>query len=227
MTEARTPSLTPFLLYLPPQSDAQLIVTEWMKKIFPSSESDEVVWINNEQQSISIEMVRDIHQTLSFAPYTATLRHVVLLDIHTASVAAQNALLKVLEEPPQRTQFWLTASTSGSVLPTISSRCQEVLVPRRGEHNISRETIELVRDIPKLSHRELVDAAEKYSDRDKASTMVMELIFLGHQHIKDNPQQFAELTRVALQTQQYLEANVNTKLAVENLLFDAKKILSS
>ena len=43
--------------------------------------------------------------------------------------SAQNALLKILEEPPEHAIFILTVSKRQAILPTISSRCRVVSVP--------------------------------------------------------------------------------------------------
>ena len=51
---------------------------------------------------------------------------VVLLDeAHSMSRDAFNALLKILEEPPERTCFILLTTEAGKILPTVASRCME------------------------------------------------------------------------------------------------------
>ena len=50
----------------------------------------------------------------------------VIQEAHRLGTLAANALLKTLEEPPERTCFILAAPTADSVLPTIASRCQVV-----------------------------------------------------------------------------------------------------
>lgn len=58
------------------------------------------------------------------APISADQRIILIERIDTASEAAQNALLKALEEPNPRQLFVLTAEDAGRVLPTIRSRAQ-------------------------------------------------------------------------------------------------------
>jgi len=56
---------------------------------------------------------------------------------------AANALLKTLEEPPERTVFILTTTSSASLLPTIVSRCQKIdfgpLPPQLAEEVIKKK----------------------------------------------------------------------------------------
>ena len=68
-----------------------------------------------------IRKIRDLAQYASMRRY-----RVVLLDeVHSASRDAFNALLKVLEEPPERTVFVLITTEQGKILPTVRSRCMQ------------------------------------------------------------------------------------------------------
>lgn len=55
-------------------------------------------------------------------------RAVLIEDAHNLSGEAQNALLKLLEEPPAATVFILSATTEDSILPTVVSRAQRINV---------------------------------------------------------------------------------------------------
>ncbi|MEW6758011.1 MAG: DNA polymerase III subunit delta' C-terminal domain-containing protein, partial [Acidobacteriota bacterium] len=77
---------------------------------------------------IVLEQVRtQVLQPLALPPYEGR-RLVLLLDPAEAlNVNSQNALLKSLEEPPPYAQFILIASNVSSLLPTVRSRCHEVV----------------------------------------------------------------------------------------------------
>ncbi|MFN2353758.1 MAG: DNA polymerase III subunit delta' [Desulfopila sp.] len=102
-----------------------------------------------EKGVIKIERVRQLTKSLSFPPYESQWRVVVLEDIHTMRPEAANSLLKTLEEPPEGNVLILTAETSKSILPTMSSRCQiipffplgleETAVILRIQHNFDAE----------------------------------------------------------------------------------------
>ncbi len=76
--------------------------------------------------TIKIAQVRALRETLSMKPYEAKRRVVIITDAHAMSPSAGNALLKILEEPPDRTILILTAPQRADLLPTIVSRCQLV-----------------------------------------------------------------------------------------------------
>ncbi len=75
---------------------------------------------------IRIDQIRDLCRILAMKPYEARLRVVIISHAQAMNPAAGNALLKVLEEPPDRTILILTAMQASDLLPTIVSRCQHI-----------------------------------------------------------------------------------------------------
>ena len=75
---------------------------------------------------IRIGQIRDLCGTLAMKPYEARLRVVIISGAQAMNPSAGNALLKVLEEPPDRTILILTALQTSDLLPTILSRCQHI-----------------------------------------------------------------------------------------------------
>lgn len=91
-----------------------------------SGHHPDIVLIAPSGPLIKIGQIRDLCRTLTMMPYEARLRVVVITDAQTMNPAASNALLKVLEEPPDRTILILTATQTSDLLPTIVSRCQQI-----------------------------------------------------------------------------------------------------
>jgi len=73
---------------------------------------------------LKVEQVRDIQRLLSLLPYEAHYRVALLLRFQEANLNSQNALLKTLEEAPQRVILLLTADSAENLLPTVTSRCE-------------------------------------------------------------------------------------------------------
>jgi DNA polymerase-3 subunit delta' len=74
--------------------------------------------------TLKVEQVRELQHSLSLVPYQAAYRVALLLRFEEAHPGAANALLKTLEEPPERVILLLTAQSVESLLPTIVSRCE-------------------------------------------------------------------------------------------------------
>jgi len=72
---------------------------------------------------IKIDQIRDIQEFVALKPI-GNYKVVIIDDAGKMNLQAQNALLKILEEPPKGVVFILIASSKGELLPTILSRCQ-------------------------------------------------------------------------------------------------------
>ena len=90
---------------------------------------------------ISVKMVRDLIDRLTEKPYEGGWRTVIIHDAEKMNEAAQNALLKTLEEPDGRTAFFLLTAHPEGLLATIRSRCRPVFMPRLSEEVIASELI--------------------------------------------------------------------------------------
>ncbi len=71
-----------------------------------------------------VENIRELIERSRFAPVQARWKVYVIDECHMLSTAAFNALLKTLEEPPEKVVFILATTDPQRVLPTILSRCQ-------------------------------------------------------------------------------------------------------
>lgn len=83
-----------------------------------------VIRMADEASTIKVEQIRELERVLSLAPYQARYRIALLLGFEKATPGAQNALLKTLEEAPQKVILLLTADSPDNLLPTIVSRCE-------------------------------------------------------------------------------------------------------
>ncbi|WP_448571033.1 DNA polymerase III subunit gamma/tau, partial [Trichothermofontia sp.] len=71
-----------------------------------------------------VDNIRELIERAQFAPVQCRYKVYVIDECHMLSTAAFNALLKTLEEPPDRVVFVLATTDPQRVLPTIISRCQ-------------------------------------------------------------------------------------------------------
>lgn len=71
-----------------------------------------------------VDNIRELIERAQFAPVQCRYKVYIIDEVHMLSTAAFNALLKTLEEPPDRVVFVLATTDPQRVLPTIISRCQ-------------------------------------------------------------------------------------------------------
>jgi len=79
--------------------------------------------------TIPVDDIRSIKKGIFDAPFLSPYKIFIIEEAESMSPGAQNALLKILEEPPQHAIFILTVSKRQAILPTISSRCRVISVP--------------------------------------------------------------------------------------------------
>ena len=71
-----------------------------------------------------VDNVREIIQSAKYAPVSARFKVYIIDEVHMLSKSAANALLKLLEEPPERVKFIFATTEIRKVPVTILSRCQ-------------------------------------------------------------------------------------------------------
>ena len=79
-----------------------------------------------EKNTIPIEAVRALTSRLQLTAYEGRYKIAIIRDAHTLNPAAQNALLKTLEEPPGSAVLMLISAAPHLLLSTVRSRCQRV-----------------------------------------------------------------------------------------------------
>src|SRR5918999_4503582 len=71
-----------------------------------------------------IDEIRDLRDKVNLAPVAGRMKVYIIDEVHMLTAEAFNALLKMLEEPPEHVVFVLATTEKHKVLPTIISRCQ-------------------------------------------------------------------------------------------------------
>jgi len=71
-----------------------------------------------------IDEIRDLRDKVNLAPAAGRMKVYIIDEVHMLTAEAFNALLKMLEEPPEHVVFVLATTEKHRVLPTIISRCQ-------------------------------------------------------------------------------------------------------
>ena len=76
------------------------------------------------QGNISVEEAKDLSQKLSLKSYEGGYKVMLIWGVEKMNTAAANKILKLLEEPPEKTLFILIAEDEEQLIATIRSRCQ-------------------------------------------------------------------------------------------------------
>ena len=93
------------------------------------SDNDEDSASRQRQKPINVEQVRSANEFLHLSSHQGGMRILLVQPAEAMNVAAANALLKTLEEPPAGSLLILVSHHSARLLPTVISRCYQVRVP--------------------------------------------------------------------------------------------------
>ncbi len=107
-----------------------------------------VLGVQNKQGEIRVDDAQEILKSLALKSYEGGYKIMIVWMADKMNISASNKLLKLLEEPPEKTVFILISENEEDIIQTIRSRCQVLHFNGLSEHVISealvsRENIEL------------------------------------------------------------------------------------
>ena len=112
------------------------------RKVMEGIHPDVIVWEDPEHKTIPVKMIREVFRPDVFVMPNESERKVYLIP-QELGVEGQNALLKVIEEPPSYAVFLLMTDNPDKLLPTVRSRCRELkltaLPPELLRQTLARE----------------------------------------------------------------------------------------
>lgn len=129
-------------------------------------------------RSFKVDTVRAIRSDAYIRSQEGGYKVYLLLRADSMSAEAQNALLKILEEPPAQTVFILTCGTAQSLLQTICSRSRIITLDRQMEQNPEAEHIagEIAQALLSVSEIDLLQVtAPLIKDKDLFMSVLEQL----------------------------------------------------
>ena len=137
-------------------------ITDWRQFILENPYGSLFDWyrvlgVQNKQGEIRVEDAQEILKALSLKAYEGGHKIMIVWMADKMNISASNKLLKLLEEPTDKTVFILISENEEDLLPTIRSRCQILnftALPEKiiAEALVSRENVDL-RTATKMAHQ--------------------------------------------------------------------------
>ena len=89
-----------------------------------SGNQPDVIWVTREKASLGVDEIREqLCNTMDIKPFSSPYKIYLVPEAEKMTEAAQNALIKTIEEPPEYGIVILMTSNISALLPTIQSRC--------------------------------------------------------------------------------------------------------
>jgi DNA polymerase-3 subunit delta' len=142
--------------------------------------------------NIEIEEIRKAKERLSLKPYHNKIKALIIDDSHLMKSDAQNALLKMLEEPKGDTLIIFITPFREMLLKTIRSRAQEIKFSLVGNEEIEKYLISLgasskkAKEISLISSGQIGKAINFFEDKSKMdffNKSIEDIIFLSRSNI--------------------------------------------
>ncbi|WP_052664761.1 DNA polymerase III subunit gamma/tau [Nitriliruptor alkaliphilus] len=130
-----------------------------------------------------VDDARDLRDKALFAPASARRKVYILDEVHMASTAAFNALLKLIEEPPGHVLFAMATTDPQKVLPTILSRVQRLDLRRVAADEVGQLVQRVCENEGYTIEDAAVEAVVRAGDgsvRDTLSVLEQVLAFAGN-----------------------------------------------
>lgn len=188
-----------------------LIVGDYQKLIIKIFESlGHTKTINNPDIFVidtdySIDQIRSIKKFISTKPYNHQNKIIVIYNVDHLEIPAQNALLKILEDPGQNNYLILTTTKPNSLLATILSRTHRITVKEKKPPASGK----IIFPTGKLTDMNL--------NKDEILPFLEEQLSLHHQNLLDNPCSTTTI-KTLLKSIDMIKHNVDPFLALDYFL---------
>jgi DNA polymerase-3 subunit delta' len=197
---------------------------------------------------VRIGQIRAVQQALRLGANEGGWRAAVVADAEWLNQEAQNSLLKLLEEPPDRTCLILASASTAPLAATIRSRCQKLRFPDPGRESLRGEDVpaerrELVARWDRIRSFGLVDLmdwAETYrGNRAAAAESVQELLEVGSEWLSEEIRAAIDAGQRASRREldaykslsqcrkDLVQRNANPQMVAERALFAVRGALST
>lgn len=149
------------------------------------------IGLEKKQAIIRVAEAESLLRTMSLSSFQGGWRVIIIYLPEKMNAETANKLLKIIEEPPQKTLFFLVTEQYSAVLPTITSRCQLLRLPPLSEDEIS-SALESRKGVDK-------DKAREIAHISRGSWCRAIQILDDNQTMEEYHQQFVSLMRLGWQ----------------------------
>lgn len=181
------------------------------------------------EKAIGIEDVRKLQKNLYLKPLKSEHKALIINAYRGITIDSQNALLKILEEPPFSSFIFLLVQSENILLPTVLSRCKVIKLEGNTQSQVSKEEVEkLIDNLKSQDPGEKLKMAQDFGKTREDAISWIEDAIIG---IRENmisssgispALRALELTRIIKNLEEarvsLKNTNVNPRFILENAL---------
>ncbi|MDO8507751.1 MAG: hypothetical protein Q7S53_04255 [bacterium] len=182
--------------------------------------------------TIKIAEIRELQKSLYLKPYQASHKVAIIEDAHLMTEESANAMLKVLEEPPENSIIILTSPDKKLLPETIVSRSQIVNFGTAGVLQKTQDSEEVYADVMNILDEkpvyEKMAMVQKYSKEKPLSVEFLNVLegilreaILGKSNLGSySEKKIIGVLELVEKSREYLKSNLSCKFVLENLILN-------
>jgi DNA polymerase III delta prime subunit len=143
-----------------------------------------------EAESFGIDSARMLGEWSIMKPLLRSIK-VGLVCAESVTLDAQNALLKLLEEPKEGTYIFIVIKNIGGIVPTLLSRVQ-LLHDDEGKSNVSVDAESFLKESAK-GRLQMINAMSKISEKNEMRSLISELEKAAYEKKGNGPDEISKL----------------------------------
>ena len=182
-------------------------------------------------KEMKVQDVRNAFSSVYEKPLIIEKRIYIINNFEYLNNSSQNALLKILEEPPFYVTIILTSKTLNGILDTIKSRCQKTYLAEKienrkiGKENILSEVIDdKIKDdiLNILENSNIMKKSQYYSKYSDIITKenIEEILNILENIIYDNSMIYNSIYRIIIETRRRVKINCNFEMTKDYLILN-------
>ena len=182
-------------------------------------------------KEMKVQDVRNAFSSVYEKPLIIEKRIYIINNFEYLNNSSQNALLKILEEPPFYVTIILTSKTLNGILDTIKSRCQKIYLAEKienrkiGKENILSEVIDdKIKDdiLNILENSNIIKKSQYYSKYSDIITKenIEEILNILENIIYENSMIYNSIYRIIIETRRRVKINCNFEMTKDYLILN-------
>ena len=182
-------------------------------------------------KEMKVQDVRNAFSSVYEKPLIIEKRIYIINNFEYLNNSSQNALLKILEEPPFYVTIILTSKTLNGILDTIKSRCQKIYLAEKienrkiGKDNILSEVIDdKIKDdiLNILENSNIMKKSQYYSKYSDIITKenIEEILNILENIIYENSMIYNSIYRIIIETRRRMKINCNFEMTKDYLILN-------
>ena len=182
-------------------------------------------------KEMKVQDVRNAFSSVYEKPLIIEKRIYIINNFEYLNNSSQNALLKILEEPPFYVTIILTSKTLNGILDTIKSRCQKIYLAEKienrkiGKDNILSEVIDdKIKDdiLNILENSNIMKKSQYYAKYSEIITKenIEEILNILENIIYENSMIYNSIYRIIIETRRRVKINCNFEMIKDYLILN-------